>query len=184
MSSAIESLLDATAALYKNTGKFAFHFTRNKLRYDPVFLAVLESGLIQSNMRVLDLGCGQGLLLALLHVAQNQYQSGLWPNTRPEPASHLDLRGVELPNSKAAIARLALGSAAKIESLDLSQCEIPAADVVLLFDVLHYLDANAQVSLISRITRAIPAGGLLRVRDANAVCEFAVGGATSAILLA
>ena len=172
MSSAIESLLDATAALYKNTGKFAFHFARNKLRYDPVFLAVLKSGLIQSNMRVLDLGCGQGLLFALLRVAKSQYQSGLWPNNWPEPSSCLDLRGVELRDSEAAIARMALGSAAKIESLDLSVCDIPAADVVVLFDVLHYLDADAQVSLISRIARVMESGGLLLVRDADARAGF------------
>ena len=172
MSLASEALLDAAAEPYKKSGKFAFHFARNKLRYDPVFLAVLKSGLIQSNMRVLDLGCGQGLLLALLRVAKSQYQRGSWPNNCPEPASCLDLRGVELRDSEAAIARMALGSAAKIESLDLSVCDIPAADVVVLFDVLHYLDADAQVSLISRIARAMESGGLLLVRDADATAGF------------
>ena len=172
MSLASEALLDVAAEPYKKSGKFAFHFARNKLRYDPVFLAVLKSGLIQSNMRVLDLGCGQGLLLALLRVAKSQYQSGSWPNNWPEPASCLDLCGIELRDDEAAIARMALGSAAKIESLDLSVCDIPAADVVVLFDVLHYLDADAQVSLISRIARAMESGGLLLVRDADATAGF------------
>jgi 2-polyprenyl-3-methyl-5-hydroxy-6-metoxy-1,4-benzoquinol methylase len=172
MSSERDALIDAAASLYQSAGKFPFHFAQGKLRHDPVFLAVLKSGLIKSGMTVLDLGCGQGLLFALLRSAETQYQRGAWPDDWPAPARGLDLRGIELRESEVAIGRKALGSTASITSLDLSDGEIPRADVVTLFDVLHYLDADAQVSLVKRIANAISPGGLLLVRDADAAGGF------------
>jgi 2-polyprenyl-3-methyl-5-hydroxy-6-metoxy-1,4-benzoquinol methylase len=172
MSSESDALIDAAASLYQSAGKFPFHFAQGKLRHDPVFLAVLKSGLIKSGMTVLDLGCGQGLLFALLRSAETQYQRGSWPDNWPAAARGLDLHGIELRESEVAIARKALGSSASITSLDLSDGEIPRADVITLFDVLHYLDADAQVSLIKRIANAISPGGLLLVRDADAAGGF------------
>jgi 2-polyprenyl-3-methyl-5-hydroxy-6-metoxy-1,4-benzoquinol methylase len=172
MSSAGDALIEAAASLYRSSGKFALNFARGKLRYDPVFLAVLKSGLIKNGMTVLDLGCGQGLLFALLRAAESQYQRGSRPNDWPATALGLDLHGIELRESEVAIAREALGSTASITSLDLSDSEIPRADVVTLFDVLHYLDADAQLSLIKRIANAISPGGLLLVRDADAAAGF------------
>ena len=172
MLSASEELIDAAASLYRSSGKFAFHFAQGKLHHDPVFLAVLKSGLIKNGMTVLDLGCGQGLLFALLHAAESQYQRGAWPDSWPAPARGLDLHGIELRESEVAIARKALGSTASITSLDLSDGEIPRANVITLFDVLHYLDADAQVNLIKRIANAISPGGLLLVRDADAAAGF------------
>ncbi len=168
MSSAGDELIDAAASLYQPISPFPFHFARGKLRHDPVFLAVLKSGLIKNGMTVLDLGCGQGLLFALLRAAERQYQRGAWPDDWPPPGLGLDLHGIELRESEVAIARKALGSSAKIESMDLSRGDIPHADVMTLFDVLHYLHADAQVDLIKRIARAVSPGGILLVRDADA----------------
>ena len=172
MSSASDALIEAAASLYQSSGKFALNFARGKLRHDPVFLAVLKNGLIKNGMTILDLGCGQGLLFALLISAGSQYRRGAWPNDWPAPALGLDLQGIEFRESEVAIARKALGSTASIISLDLSDGQIPRADVVTLFDVLHYLDADAQVSLIKRIANAISPGGLLLVRDADAAAGF------------
>ena len=172
MSSASEMLIDAAASMYRATGKFSFHFARGKLRHDPVFLAVLKSHLIKNGMTVLDLGCGQGLLFALLYAAESQYQRGAWPDDWPAPALGLDLHGIELRENEVAIARKALGTIVTIESLDLSHGDIPRADVVTLFDVLHYMDADAQVSLIKRIAQAIAPGGLLLVRDADSAAGW------------
>ena len=167
MSSASDELIGAAASFYQAVGPFPFHFARGKLRHDPVFFALLKSGLIKNGMSVLDLGCGQGLLFALLRAAENQYQRGAWPDDWPPPALGLDLHGIELRESEVATARRALGSSAMITPLDLSHGEIPHADVVVLFDVLHYLDAEGQVDLIRRIARAISPAGLLLVRDAD-----------------
>ncbi len=172
MSLASDELIDAAASLYRPVGPFSFHFARGKLRHDPVFLAVLKSGLIKNGMTVLDLGCGQGLLFALLRAAESQYQRGPWPDGWPAPALGSDLHGIELRESEVAIARKALEASAVVVSMDLSQGEIPRADVVVLFDVLHYLDAEAQIDLIKRIARAISPSGLLLVRDADAAAGF------------
>ena len=172
MPSASDALIEAAASLYRSSGKFALNFARGKLRGDPVFLAVLKSGLIKNGMTVLDLGCGQGLLFALLKVAESQYPRGTWPDGWPQPASGLNLHGIELRESEVAIARKALPEWARIESMDLSRGAIPNADVVVLFDVLHYLSANAQDDLLRRIARAISPGGMLLVRDADAGAGF------------
>jgi SAM-dependent methyltransferase len=173
MSSAGDELIDAAASLYQSIGPFPFHFARGKLRHDPIFLAVLKSGLIKNGMTVLDLGCGQGLLFALLRTAESQYQRGSWPDGWPPPALGLDLLGIELRETEVAIARRALASMAVITPLDLSQGDdIPRADVMALFDVLHYLDAAAQTELIKRIARAISPGGFLLVRDADSAAGF------------
>ena len=94
MPSASDDLIDTAASLYQPIGLFPFYFARGKLRHDPVFLAVLNSGLIKNGMTVLDLGCGQGLLFALLHAAESQYQRGSWPDNWPPPALGLDLHGI------------------------------------------------------------------------------------------
>ena len=172
MSSENDALIDVAASLYRSAGKFPFHFARGKLRHDPVFLAVLKSGLIKNGMTVLDLGCGQGLLFALLRAAESQHQRGCWPDDWPAPALELDLHGVELRESEVAIARKALGPSAKIASMDLNRADIPSADVDILFDVLHYLRADAQADLIKRIAQAISPGGLLLVRDVDAAAGF------------
>ena len=51
------------------SGRFAWHFARGKLRWDPVFGHLLAHGLIAPRTRVLDIGCGQGLLASLLRAA-------------------------------------------------------------------------------------------------------------------
>src|SRR5436305_888983 len=54
------ALVAAASDPYQRAGKFAFHFARGKLRWDPVFGHLLARGLIAPRTRVLDLGRGQG----------------------------------------------------------------------------------------------------------------------------
>ncbi|HVQ02975.1 MAG TPA: methyltransferase type 11, partial [Burkholderiaceae bacterium] len=51
---------------YRGSSRFAWHFARGKLGRDPVFRALIERGSIAAHARVLDIGCGQGLLASLL----------------------------------------------------------------------------------------------------------------------
>ena len=168
MSSSSNALLQAVAALYRSSGRFPFFYAQGKLRYDPVLLAVLNSGLIKNGMTVLDLGCGQGLLFALLRTAESQYQRGLWPDGWPAPPTGLRLQGIEFRASEVAFARNALGSSATFTASDLSCAELPRADLVILFDVLHYLPAAAQIDLLKRVATALSLGGLLLIREADA----------------
>ncbi|MCW5626295.1 MAG: methyltransferase type 11, partial [Burkholderiales bacterium] len=73
------ALIAATALSYRNAGRFAWHFARGKLAADPVFGAVFARDLIPSDVRLLDLGCGQGLLMAWLLTAQALHRHGEWP---------------------------------------------------------------------------------------------------------
>ena len=71
------SIVDDAAQPYANVSRYAYHFTRNKLRYDPVFRALLQRGLLPDHGHFLDLGCGLGVLPALLHEARNHIVSAI-----------------------------------------------------------------------------------------------------------
>ena len=51
---------------------------------------------------------------------------------------------------------------------DLTSCAIPPSEVYILNDVLHYLTEDLQISLLVQCMDALPAGGMLIVRDADA----------------
>jgi SAM-dependent methyltransferase len=167
------SLVDAASASYRNGGRFAWHFARGKLAWDPVFAAILAHGLLEGQARVLDLGCGQGLLAVWLLAARAGYEaSGTWPPGWPAPP-HLDrYTGVEINPHEAARARAAGAcyDAARfsIVQADVRHVDYPEADAIVMLDVLHYLDRASQESVLAKARCALAPGGrlLLRVGDA------------------
>ena len=72
---------------YRSGGRFAWHFARGKLGRDPVFRALLERGRIPAQARVLDIGCGQGLLASLLAACDQLAASRRWPAAWPATSS-------------------------------------------------------------------------------------------------
>jgi 2-polyprenyl-3-methyl-5-hydroxy-6-metoxy-1,4-benzoquinol methylase len=74
------TLLNAASAPYRGAGQFAWRFARGKLGLDPVFRHLLREGLIKPSARVLDIGCGQGLLASLLRSCSAIEHEGRWPN--------------------------------------------------------------------------------------------------------
>ena len=70
------ALVTAASEPYQRAGRFAWHFARGKLRWDPVFGHLIARGLIAPRTRVLDIGCGQGLLASLLAAAAQSEHSG------------------------------------------------------------------------------------------------------------
>jgi len=105
-------LLEAASRPYAAAGRYAWHFARGKLRHDPVFMYLLRYGLLPDRGSLLDLGCGQGVLLSLLKAAKAQYQAGLWPQDWPAPPLNLDLSGIELREEWVKAAQCALGGGA------------------------------------------------------------------------
>ena len=79
------ALLDAASAPYRSAGRFAWHFSRSKLKHDPVFVGLLERGVIPDAQRLVDLGCGQGLLASWLRSARALHDAGQWRSDWPAP---------------------------------------------------------------------------------------------------
>ena len=156
---AVHDLIESTAYRYLESGMFDWELARAKLRHDPVYLHILRRGLLPPEGRLLDLGCGRGLLLALLVTARER---------PPGP----ELHGIETSLKAATVARAALGAEVVIETADLRDAELPAARAALLLDVLHYLPAEAQEDLIARVAGALEPGGLLLIRDADAAAGW------------
>ena len=171
------ALLDAACEPYRNAGLFAYHFARGKLRADPVYRAILEFGLLQGRARVLDLGCGQGLLAAWLKAAERCYERGSWPRAWPPAPQALSTRGIELKARDVERARCALGSASEVSQADIRSAAFGVADAVVILDVLHYMAPHAQLEVLQRVRAALPPRGLLllRVGDAAAGLRFRYG---------
>jgi len=166
----VAALFDAVARRYAPAGRFAVGFARGKLRHDPVFVTLLRRGLVPDGVRLLDLGCGQGVLLTLLVAAREQYRAGRWPAGWPAPPSGLNLRGIEVLRADVRRARVALGHEAEIEAADLRVARVTPSDVIVLLDVVHYLETPAQERLLAAVADALPPGGLflMRVGDVTA----------------
>jgi SAM-dependent methyltransferase len=170
---ALDRLVDAAARRYAPAGRFARHFARGKLAGDPVFAAILRRGLIPDGARLLDLGCGQGCLLALLVAAEDEHRAGRWPSDWPPPPRGLALRGIEFLAKDVARANVALGGAGTVELGDLRTAPLPPGDVVVLMDVLHYLEPEAQERLLARIAQALGPGGVFLTRVGDPSAGFA-----------
>jgi SAM-dependent methyltransferase len=167
-------LLDQACEPYRKAGRFAYHFARGKLRSDPVFRAILELGLLRGQQRILDLGCGQGLLAAWLRAAGQCYERGTWPRAWPPAPGPQAIRGIELMAREVARARCALGPGCDVVQADIRSAAFGSADAVVILDVLHYIPAQSQREVLQRVRAALPPGGLLllRVGDADGGLRF------------
>jgi len=90
------ALVETASAPYQRSGRFAWHFARGKLRWDPVFGHLLAYGLIAPRARVLDIGCGQGLLASLVRAAGHAAHQGRWPSAWAEAPVDAHVRGIDL----------------------------------------------------------------------------------------
>jgi SAM-dependent methyltransferase len=165
-------LVVAAAERYLSVGIGAWEFARSKLRFDPVYLQVLRDGRLPQRGRLMDLGCGQGLMLALIATAADEWRRGRWPASWPPPPEALELNGIETRPRVARRARAALDGAATISEIDLTAWLPPPCDAVLLVDVLHLLSREVQDRLIDGVARAMPPGGVLIVREADAAAGW------------
>ena len=170
------ALLDAASMPYRHAGHFAWRFARGKLGIDPVFRHLLYAGLIAPKARVLDIGCGQGLLASLLRQCATLERQGLWPGHWPAAPAGARVTGIELMERDVHRARAALGDTAEFICGDMRSTPFPEADVVVILDVLHYIAVPEQDEVLARVRRALPAGGrlLLRIGDAADTRAFRI----------
>jgi SAM-dependent methyltransferase len=157
MTAAFEALVERAAERYRAAGRYSWHFARGKLRGDPLFRAVSKYILPLTAGRVLDLGCGRGLLFS-------------WLAASCEGAieKRLELHGVELHRAHAEIGQRALAGIATIECADIREAVFPASAVIVIGDVLLYLSESGQEQVLQRVARALDPGGVLLMREADA----------------
>ena len=181
-------------------GRWAWHWSRGKLAHDPVFRKLLELGLLPPHARVLDIGCGQGLVASLLNACAQVAGKGAWPEDWPAAPSAtaytgIELRARETRRAEAALAVLPFGPpltpqfapqfppqsppqfTPQFLTADVRHSELPACDLVLILDVLHYVNHAAQAQVLRRVRAALhrspgPGRLLLRVGDAQARSGF------------
>jgi SAM-dependent methyltransferase len=164
----LRRLIDHATTPYRAAGRFAWHFARGKLGGDPVFAGLLQHGLIPDQARVLDIGCGQGLLASWLLSAKAMHAAGDWPPHWPAAPAPSALHGIELMPKDVARARRALGDAAVFTTGDMCSADFGQADAVVVLDVLHYVSIEAQDDVLRRIRDALAPRGVLVLRVGDA----------------
>jgi len=130
---------------------------RAVLLRDPLYPFLLEEGFHERGLRVLDLGCGRALAGALV---------GLYG----DPSAARSYLGVDVSERYVRTARQVLDEfpGCGVVASDLRDFDPPAADVVIVNDVLRYLPFTAQDALLRRIARVVPPGARVFVREKNA----------------
>lgn len=172
MSAEFFRALARRAAARYGSDRFARHFAYFKLTGDPAFRHLVQSGLLAGRERLLDLGCGQGMLEALLAAAHEAREP--WPRdwaARPAPRA---IEGIELDPRALRRARAAADGHARFVHGDIRSAAFAEADAIVILDVLHYIDPSAQDAVLERARGSIAPGGvlLLRVADARPTLRF------------
>jgi SAM-dependent methyltransferase len=164
-------LLNAACTPYQAAGYFHYHWARGKLRQDPVFAWLLEHGTFNRQRRVLDLGCGRGLLAAWFLAAEQLAATGPWPASFDVPRG-VKFHGVDLHAGFCAAGNRALrpqfGDRVSLVSGDMCHADLRGYGAITLLDVLHYIPLAQQETLLDRIRAALGSGGLLVTRVGNA----------------
>jgi uncharacterized protein (DUF2062 family) len=163
-----QALVREASDRYITTSMTAWEFARGKLRNDPVYRAVVCEGLLPSGGTVVDVGCGQGLTLALLIDAARQYRTGRWPARWQAPPVFERAIGIERRRRTASIARSALASDAEIVDGDVRAVAHSSCRGVLYMDVLHMMPWAEQDAVIAASAAALEPGGVMLVREADA----------------
>jgi hypothetical protein len=153
---------------YVGTSVTAWEFARGKLLNDRMYRTALCDDRLPSGGTLLDVGCGQGLGLALLAEARRRFDHGTWPAGWPVPPRFDRMIGIETRVRVAALARSALAADAEIIDGDVRTEQLGRPRVVLLFDVLQMMPAQDQETLLAAIAARLESGGVVLVREADA----------------
>ncbi|MCP5266005.1 MAG: class I SAM-dependent methyltransferase [Burkholderiaceae bacterium] len=166
-------LVGLTADAYRPAGRTPYFFARGKLGGDPVFAAMLREGMLRSGDRLLDLGCGQGVLEALLATIDTPAAAGCWPADWARPPRGIsgeafDLRADAIAAGEVALRHSGASDRFALRCEDIRNVSPKACSVVTILDVLHYIPHEDQEAVLTNAIAALEPGGrlLLRVGDA------------------
>lgn len=173
-------LLDAATAPYMRFLFRDYYWARGKLFQDPIFAALLEQKVFPDHARILDLGCGRGLLAAWLLAAERMADEKKWTASFSPPKG-LKFRGIELVAKEAlrgnTVLQAAHGERVSLAGGDMRMADMTEIDVVTILDVLHYIPHAEQDQLLDRIRAALGKDGLFvtRVGDPSGGWRFRFG---------
>lgn len=166
------TLVRRAADRYVATSITAWEFAQGKLRGDPLYRIVLTECALPSGGTLVDVGCGQGLMLALLAECTATTRSETWSSSGPPLAVFDRLIGIETRSRVAGIARKALGEDATIIEGD-ARAQVPEKSrVVLFFDVLHMMPAVDQEQVLASTATALEPGGMILIREPDAAAGW------------
>jgi len=166
------NLVRETSDRYIKASVTAWEFAKGKLRADPVYRATVCDTLLPSGGTLVDFGCGQGLMLALVAHSARRFRTGTWPRTWNPPPQFDRAIGIELRPRVAAVARRALDADAEIIEGDGRGMSLPPCRAALFFDVLHMMPASEQEALIAAAAAVLEPGGVMLVREADAAAGW------------
>jgi len=108
---------------------------------------------IPDNAVVTDIGCGYGMLPLML---------GLYSKRR-------SITGIDYDSDKIDVARSGFLTDDSVDFIasDALSIELPASDVFVLNDMLHYMSSDKQELLLRRCFSKLNSGGVVIVRDGN-----------------
>lgn len=145
---------------YHGRSRYTQGYVAGKLRIDPVHRAVLDLAAAEPFGRVADLGCGRAQLgVALLEAGLATSLAGL------------DWDAGELADARHAAA----GLDATFTQADLRDAAVPAADTILIIDVLYQMPAAAQLDLLARAAASARSRLIARVFDPDRGWRSRVG---------
>lgn len=164
---AYAALVRRAADRYLEGSITSWEFARAKLREDPVFEETLMGGALPSGGTLIDIGCGQGVMLALLIEAMDAAREGQWREGVAPPLFDR-LVGIETRPTPARLAASALRGRAAILEGDARDTPFEPCSAVLLFDVLQMMTRQQQEALLSALRNALIPGGAILIREADA----------------
>lgn len=173
-----KQLIHLATLPFKPVGIVHYYWGRGKLGGDPIFAALLDEQIFPSDARIIDLGCGRGLLAAWFLAAEKLFLDGGWPADAAPPPTGLRFRGLELMGREAEAGNRALQpiypGRVSLAQGDLRQADLSQLDVVAILDALHYVNYAEQDVVLDQIRAALVPGGLFltRVGDAGAGLRF------------
>jgi len=150
-------IVDAVVVKFVDASIRDAEAARSRLLKDPMYPFLIAEGVLGSELRVLDLGCGRGLVGVLV---------GLF-TAASAPRWYF---GVDRCDRYVRAARQALDEVpdCAVQTLDLRDFDPPTADVVIINDVLRFLPFAAQDALVRRLARALPPGARMFIRELDA----------------
>ncbi len=147
----MDAVIARAVDTYAPLGRWEHKWAAGKLSNDPAFPMVGGRIVDLAPRTLLDVGCGEGYLLATVRAM----------------APDIELVGLDYDQKRLDVARRALGQQPRVSFIggDVREADLPEADVITCLDVLHYVDDTTQDAIVNRLANALRPGGTLLLRD-------------------